>query len=112
MQQVNPTKPIIDAIQRMESTYKITFNQCSEADFVEGTFPIKYGENPICFDIEIGLEDGVTIASSTTIGYGNFEHNVDSWLVAFEAIEHKFHQLLAEVENGYILRNWKLKQLI
>jgi hypothetical protein len=112
MQPVNSNKPIIDAIKIMESKYEIRFNQCWEADFVEGKFPMKYGEDPICFDIEIGLEDGVTIASSTTIGFCYFEHNVDSWLVAFDAIEHEFHQLLEEVENSYILRNWKLRQLI
>jgi hypothetical protein len=112
MQPVNSNKPIIDAIKRMESKYEIRFNQLSEADFIEGKFPKVYGENPICFDIEIGLEDGVTIASSSTIGYCFFEHNVDSWLVAFDAIEQEFHQLLEEVENSYILRNWKLRQLI
>ena len=104
MQPINPTKPIIDAIQRLESKYKIRFNQCSEADFIDGQFPTKYGENPICYDIELGLEDGITIASSTTIGYCYFERNVDSWLVAYDDIEKEFHQLLEEVENSYILR--------
>lgn len=77
---------------------------------------MKYGEDPICFDIEIssilGLEDGITIASSTTLGYCYFEHNVDSWLVAFDAIEQEFHQLLEEMDAKPILRNWKLKQLM
>ncbi len=112
MQPVNPTKTIIDAIKGIESIYEITFLQFWEADFVDGQFPNKYGENPICYDIELGMEDGVTIASSTTIGYCYFERNVDSWLVAFDAIEHEFHQLLEEVENSCILRNWKLRQLI
>jgi hypothetical protein len=112
MQPANPTKPIIDAIKRMESKYEIRFNQLSEADFMDGNYPEKYGENPICFEIEIGLEDGVTISSSTTIGYCYFEHNVDSWLVAFEAIEHDFHQLLEEMDAKPILRGWKLKQLL
>jgi hypothetical protein len=112
MQPANPTKPIIDAIKRMESKYEIRFNQLSEADFIDGLFPAKYGEDSICFDIEIELEDGVTISSSTTIGYCYFEHNVDSWLVAFDSIEQEFHQLLEEVENCHILRNWKLRQLI
>jgi hypothetical protein len=112
MQPANPTKPIFDAIQRIESKYEIRFNQCWEADFMDGNYPEKYGENPICFEIEIGLEDGVTIASSTTIGYCYFEHNADSWLVTFDAIEKEFHQLLEEMDAKSILRGWKLKQLL
>jgi hypothetical protein len=114
MQTVYPTQPIIEAISDLESTYKIKFKQCWRADFVEGKFPMKYGNDPVCFEIDSiqEMNDNITINSSSTLGYCYFDYNGDEWLVAIGDIEKEFHQLLEEMDAKSILRGWKLKQLI
>ncbi len=116
MQVVNATKPIIDAIERLESKFSIKFKQLWEADFADGIYPRNYGTDPICFRIEIvSIESvvvGITIASSTTNGCCYFEHDGNEWLVEFSDIEKEFQQLMEQRGNSHILRGWKLKDLL